>query len=372
MSVLSPLEKFVLNFVEEKADLLFLVLSPSGLIEQANKAAESRVGYKLAGQAFNKMIIDFQGTFNFESLSRDTTRPHLLNIVNTEGLPLTYYFNFARIDNRIIAIGQQDAQEIDEMRRNLLNLNNDLNNLSRELHKKNVELEKLIAQKNKFFGMASHDLRHPLGIINMYSGFLETEAKDTLNDQHNEFLSYIRKSSNLMKHILDDFLDFAIFQSGRLELHCEQVELIDFIAKIVRYSQPLAMRKDIHLVFIPPSSPVSLILDRAKIEQVVNNLLNNAIKYSYFGGKITVELLSSGTEVIASVRDEGPGISEEDLKRLFLPFERLETRAEGEEKSSGLGLAIVDKIIDAHGGRVWAESKLNEGAVFFVAFPANC
>lgn len=371
MSGLSPLKKFVLEFVENKADLLLLVLSPSGLIEHANNAAESRVGHKLAGQAFSEMIIDFQGSFDFESLAGEETQPRLLNIVNTHGLPLTYYFSFAGIDNKIIAIGQQDAQEIDEMRRNLLNLNNDLNNLSREMHKKNVQLEKLITQKNRFFGMASHDLRHPLGIINMYGGFLEAEARESLSDEHNEFLDYIRESSKLMEHILDDFLDFAIFESGRLELHCEQVELNDFIAKIVRYSQPLAMRKDIHLVFTPSPSPVMLILDSAKIEQIVNNLLSNAIKYSSFGGKVTVELLQNTTEVLLSVRDEGPGISEGDLLRLFLPFERLETRAEGEEKSSGLGLAIVDKIIDAHGGRVWAESNLGGGAVFIVAFPMN-
>lgn len=371
MKKLTPLEEFIFTFTMEEADILLVVMTQQGVIEKASKSAERLVGSDLQGVSFTKMLIDFHGNYKLEELLAPKEELQLLNIVNKQGLPLTYYFRFEQFEDKIVGIGQQDASEIDEMRRNLLSLNNDLNNLTRELHKKNVQLEQLDAQKNQFFGMASHDLRHPLGVINMYSQFLEMEAAESLSVEHQEFLSYIRTSSHLMEEILNNFLDFAIFESGRLELHCEKLELNKFLAKIVQYTAPLARRKEIHLHFLPAQSPVSLMVDKAKMEQVINNLLSNGIKYTQAGGEVVLEVSGSATEVVIRVRDNGLGIKEEDLERLFLPFERIDSGGKDEEKSSGLGLAIVKKIIDAHGGKIWAESALGEGTTFSVALPVN-
>ena len=105
------------------------------------------------------------------------------------------------------------------------------------------------------------------------------------------------------------------------------------------------------------------------MEQVINNLIGNAIKYCQQRDRIEVEMSSIETEVVFRVADNGPGIAEENLARLFNPFERVPTSGSKTEKSSGLGLAIVQKIVAAHGGRAWVESRLDHGSTFFTALP---
>ncbi len=369
MQASNTLKDFIYSFALQQADFLLIIINEDGSIETANNSAEKLVGRALNNVPFEKMLIDFQGNFKFSDITTPRDEPVLLNVVNTSGLPLTYYFIFQILENKIVAIGQQNAQEIDEMRRSLLSLNNDLNNLTRELHKKKVQLEKLDAQKNQFFGMASHDLRHPLGVINMYSGFLISEADSSLKAEHKEFLEYVHASGKMLEKILDDYLDFAIFESGRLVVHKTLNDVISFLNKIVSYTQMLASSKDITLKLSVPGSPVNYYLDAPKMEQVLNNLLSNAIKYSQPGSEVDVDLLLDQNEIVIRVVDKGEGIKEEDISRIFLPFERIEDTTKSQEKSSGLGLAIVKKIMDAHGGRVWVESQYGRGTMMAVALP---
>lgn len=371
MQASNTLKDFIYSFALEQADFLLIIIDENGYIETANNSAENLVGRVLSNVPFEEMLIDFQGNYKFSDISTLRDEPVLFNVVNTSGLPLTYYFIFQPLENKIIAIGQQNAQEIDEMRRSLLSLNNDLNNLTRELHKKKVQLEKLDAQKNQFFGMASHDLRHPLGVINMYSGFLMSELASSLSTEHNEFLEYVHASGKMLEKILDDYLDFAIFESGRLVVQKTQNDITSFLEKIVSYTQMLASSKDISLKLSVPDSPVDLRFDAPKMEQVLNNLLSNAIKYSEAGSDVIIDLLLNQNEIVISVADNGRGIKEEDISRIFLPFERIEEETKSQGKSSGLGLAIVKKIMEAHGGRVWAESQYGSGTMIAVALPSD-
>lgn len=368
MDTTPVLQELICDHLIEKTDILVLILSSTGVIEEANTPVANLVGFSPVGKSFEELVINFKSNFSYEKI-HDSDNLHLLNVMKASGLPLTYYFRFIPNSDKIIAIGQQDSDEIDKMRRDLISLNSDLNNLTRELHKKNVQLTRLNEQQNQVFGMASHDLRHPLGIISMYSNFLATEVIEELSPNHQDFLNYICKSSALMENILNDFLDFSTFEAGSLNLTCTDLELASFLQDIVTYTEQVAEQKGISLRYVPVSAPIRVYIDSPKIEQVMNNLISNALKFTPKGTEIVISTAIEGDKVIIMVADQGPGIEQQHLDTIFQPFHKLRSQQAAEEKSSGLGLAIVKKIIEAHGGAVWAKSKPGEGAVFHFSLP---
>ncbi|GAK53629.1 histidine kinase [Candidatus Moduliflexus flocculans] len=250
----------------------------------------------------------------------------------------------------------------------LMRLNNELANLQRELAKKNSELERLNEQKNRFLGMAAHDLRNPLHAILMYSEFLLDEIT---REEHRAFLEVIRSSSHFMVALVDDFLDISQIESGKLRLNRECLDFIVLTRRVVALHRIWADKKQITIDFAPPTGSRYLIGDAAKLEQVVQNVLGNAIKYAPTGSSIEMGIETTALEVILSVQDHGPGIPDQDIGRLFLPFERSTVRATGGEKSSGLGLAIAFKIVEAHRGRLWVKTQVGAGSTFFIALPAE-
>jgi two-component system, OmpR family, sensor kinase len=249
-------------------------------------------------------------------------------------------------------------------------LNNELANAQRELAQKNAELELLNRQKNQFLGMAAHDLRNPLQVILLYSRFL-LEETDSLTEEQIEFINVIQSSSSFMLDLVNDFLDFSKIEAGKLELNLSQTNLINLIQRSVELNQVLAAPKQIQIVFNRADNFPEIILDESKIEQVLNNLLGNAVKFSPIGGRIEVcTLLRDGGAVI-SIEDEGEGIPIEKLEILFKPFERGTNPATAGEKSAGLGLAIVKKIVEGHGGEISVKSEPGKGTIFHVFIPVN-
>ena len=361
--------ELLLDYLVRQAALVVVIVDHSGLILEANHYTARLAGCDVTGLWFADLLLDFHGRFDFAGVFAEQESPHLLHIRTATGLPLTCYFHFHRLDETILAIGQQSPEETEELRRAMLNMNSELTNLTRQLHKKTAVLEKLDAQKNQFFGMAAHDIRHPLGVIAMFSEFLEAETAAQSSEQHREFLGYIRSSAQLMEEILTDFLDFSVFESGRLSLAREPIDLGSWLTETVARTRLLASRRQVELVLHIPSEPVLLVIDLSKMAQVFYNLLSNALKFSPPGGRIEVRLVSFPTEAVLSVQDQGPGIALEYQPRLFNPYVRAAKAKLQQEKGSGLGLAIVKKIIDAHGGRLWLESVLGQGATFFCALP---
>ena len=359
----------IFAYVMNQSALVVVVMNRQGIIERTNTYTAQLAGFEPVGKPFSDLIIDFQGTFEIDNVKKNGTDHHLLNITGKTGLPQTYFFHFRAVGNKVLAIGQQDTDEMEAMRRSMLAINSDLANMTRLLHKKNAQLEKLNAQKNQFFGMAVHDLRHPLEAIRMYSAFLADEAADRLDAKQLEFIDDIRRSGDALGKILDDFLDIAVFESGQLTLDRHDVDMVPWLANLTRCNKVLAAPQSIEIVFQAPSIPVTLSIDPSKMEQVVNNLLHNAVKYSSPGGQVSVALNLKKTAAVIGVRDSGPGIADSDRARVFKPFERLGTAGKPADKSPGLGLAIVKKIVNAHGGRVRVESRLGEGSTFFVTLP---
>ena len=232
----------------------------------------------------------------------------------------------------------------------------------------NTSLVALNQKLNEFVGMAAHDLRNPLGVVLNFTKFLLREPSlDPAKCA--KFLGSIQASTEFMLQLVNDLLDVSTIEAGKLTLECHPADLRTLVEANVALNQILASEKGITITLQSPPTLPSAIMDAHRIEQVLTNLITNAVKYSYPETTVEVTLRNEGNEIILAVRDHGQGIPEAELGLLFFPFSVTSVRATRGEKSTGLGLMIVKKVIDAHGGRIWVESRVGEGTTFFVALP---
>ena len=262
-----------------------------------------------------------------------------------------------------------DQQNDSRILQALTRLNSDLANSQRELARKNSELDAAIREKNQRLGMAAHDLRNPLGIIVGMVDVLAEELAETLSDENRTLLARVAASAGFMQGLIDDMLDYAKIEAGRLELQLQPVDLADLVRENVAFNSILAEKKGIKLRFRTEGALPPIKLDSRRIQEVLNNLISNALKFSVAGTVIRISVRRGADEVTLAFADQGLGIAADEIGKLFMPFSVTRTRSTANEKSTGLGLAIVRRIVEAHGGRIWVESKLGAGSTFFVALP---
>ncbi len=247
-------------------------------------------------------------------------------------------------------------------------LNNDLVNMQRELARKNNQLTHLNEEKNRILGMAVHDLRNPLSVILNSAEIVLEEALD-ISEDAKSFLLRIHDLAGLMLEIVDDLLDFSVIESGRLTLKTEEVKLSEFISRVSILQSAIALRKNITIISKVDPDTLVCRIDRRRMDQVLTNLLVNAIKFSYPGTTVTISAAREGDEIIITVADQGQGIPEDELQSLFKPFARMSVRPTGDEKSTGLGLLIVKKIVESHNGTIKCESRVGVGTSFTIKLP---
>ncbi len=252
----------------------------------------------------------------------------------------------------------------------LTRLNNDLVNIQRELSKKNRELDELNKLKNQFLGIAAHDLRNPIGVVLGYSELMLDDQYHYSDVEKHELIEQIHQTGTFMLGLVNNLLDIANIESGQLELNLSEQELCQVVRETIQITNIFAHAKSMELHFEKTGfGPLIAVFDRPKIEQVLTNLLSNAIKYSHPGSKILIRIESKGKTARVSVIDNGQGIREEELYKLFKPFQKTSTRATSGEKSTGLGLSIVKKIVEAHHGECGVTSKFGKGSEFFFTLP---
>ncbi len=243
-------------------------------------------------------------------------------------------------------------------------LNNELANLQRDLHKKNQMLEETLAERNRYLGIATHDLRNPLsGIFSFASLLLEGDFGE-LNEEQQEYIQIMRDSSEHMLELVSDILDLSKYQSGTLHLNLAEVDLIELVNRSVAMNAPYARKKGIEIQTDIEAESLQMTIDKLKITQVLDNLLSNAVKYSQQNTRITLRVYTQDSSVYTEVEDEGLGIPEEDLSDIFEPFFQSKVETTGGEKSTGLGLAISKRIAEGHGGTIEVESEEGKGSLF--------
>ncbi len=279
--------------------------------------------------------------------------------------------NLLRTSNKNLSLSfDKNSNDTAHYFEELTKLNNEMASLQRELSKKNVELLALNNLKNKFLGMAAHDLRNPLGFIGNYCELLE-DSKENLTEEQSEFVSMIKSLDNFMLNIVTDLLDISSIESGELKLNAELIDVIKLINNSVTFNRFVSQKKDIGISFKTSIESLNILIDKVKIEQVITNLISNAIKYSKPGTNISVEVNKMEKEVVVSVKDQGEGIEPQELELLFKPFQLTSTKSTAGERSTGLGLYIVKRIVEKHNGKIWVNSTPRIGSTFYFSIPIN-
>ncbi|MEW6653339.1 MAG: ATP-binding protein [Bacteroidota bacterium] len=238
-----------------------------------------------------------------------------------------------------------------------------------QIHVHSMTLESLKKAnefKNEVLEMIAHDLRTPIGSI---IGFSE-ELNDMNNDEQAiEFLKYINTSAKQINEMVSELLRSVVSDSTQFDLNITSFKVNELIESVIFSLGKSLSTKEQKVVVNTSSEPIEIDADKIKIKEVMENLLTNAIKYSDFGCTTIVEIEELDLRVIIKVKDEGQGLSEADLKKIFGKFQRLSAKPTNRESSTGLGLYLTKQIVEQHFGTITVTSKVGVGTTFIVTLP---
>ncbi|WP_013324044.1 PAS domain-containing protein [Gloeothece verrucosa] len=235
---------------------------------------------------------------------------------------------------------------------------------------KNAELDRATRLKDEFLANMSHELRTPLNAILGMTEGLQDEIFGQINERQRKSLKIIEQAGNHLLELINDILDVSKIESGQLELHCTSTEIIPLCQSSLAFVKQQAVKKRIQLDFNISSNILMLTLDERRIRQVIINLLNNAVKFTPEGGKVGLEVVQIGENTVRfAVKDTGIGIAAENIPKLFQPFMQIDSALNRQYTGTGLGLALVKRLVDLHGGEVSVTSELGVGSCFSVDLP---
>ncbi len=237
---------------------------------------------------------------------------------------------------------------------------------TRELSEVNRELQQLDRLKTDFFADMSHEMRSPITAIQGGVDYLKRTMKSPDN---RNYLNIIDKNLLRLTHLVSDLLDLTRIETGKVAWNYEEVDLAEMIREVIEILSLKAEARNMTIAYAGQDSILAQI-DMERIEQVLVNLIENAIKFSHDGGRIDIHTRVDAGTVFLSVKDRGIGIARANLERVFEKFHTLPSGGGvGHAKGTGLGLTICRKIVEAHGGQIWAESEIGMGSVFNVSLP---
>lgn len=240
--------------------------------------------------------------------------------------------------------------------------------LENRVKKRTAELRKTNKEKDYMIGIVAHDLRGPLGIIKTCYDLITDDLTDTTAVK--QYLDIIEEVVEKSLHLINDLLDVSAIETGQLVLEKNEVPLEGFLEKVIRLNKRTAESKGIKLE-LQHDGTNSWVFDSQRIEQVLDNLLGNAFKYSHKNTKVKLVVKSEKDLLKFQVIDQGQGIQEEYMSKLFAAFQKTSTLPTGSEQSNGLGLSICKRIVELHGGTIGAESKYGEGSTFSFSLPES-
>jgi len=359
----------VYQFLQENASIIFLIINRQGVIKKSNTFTRSVLGEDPEGRRIDEFFVDFSHSLNIDELLKEPEKPKLLNVNTPSGLPQTYYFQFSEIGEDILVLGKIDIEEVETLRKQLVSANTESANLTRELQKANAELKKLNQLKNQFLGMAAHDLRKPLALIYNIAEVLESQLEGQLNDEMAYLMKNLRTYSQYSINIVTEFLDYAHLESGKFELNLERSDINDVIDECLVLANHLAGKRSVTIVKKVDEDLPKVEIDPSKIEQVINNMLSNAVEHSQENSTIEIKATLNQGRLLISVRDNGEGMTEEMKQTVFQPYRHKGSKKASGSDSIGLGMAIARIIVDSHKGDIWVESRLGEGTEFFISLP---
>ncbi len=247
----------------------------------------------------------------------------------------------------------------------LENKNEELNRLHKELKLQNIKLNKLNDEKNQLLGIAAHDLRSPLATVASFIYILE----DTATEEQKEIIPDINTMLEYMLKLVTDVLDYSKIEAGKLVLHKEIFDIIPVMEKSIVLNNILCAKKNIVVHLEDSPNELTVVADKNKLQQIMDNLLSNACKFSERDTTVKVNIKVIKDVIQITVKDQGKGIPNEELGKLFKPFTTTSVRGTDGEQSTGLGLVSVKKIVETHGGKIWVESEVGVGSKFIFTLP---
>jgi len=232
-----------------------------------------------------------------------------------------------------------------------------------------TERKQLDQLKDDFIGLVSHELRSPLTVITGAVNTVLTEAERLSPEETHQLLSDAAFEADSLTHLLGNLMELSRVQADRLFLFTEPISIKKVIQGTI---EEIKRQSSAHqFVMDSPGELPPVYADELRIERILYNLLENAVKYSSQGREIRISVKPGEGHLIIGVSDQGTGISPSDQAKLFKPFQRLEDSRRDRVTGSGLGLSVWHKLVEAHGGRIWVESEPGKGSTFFFTLPLN-
>ena len=296
-------------------------------------------------------------------------RQYVLVPLQIDGVPdglLCYQFNTDDSSSALLelfahqcSLALRNARLFDEMQQNTIAL---------EIQRRKAENAN--RSKTEFLANMSHELRTPLNAIIGFSEILGTDIKEMPPEMAQQFIGNINRSGRHLLELVNDLLDLSRLEIGRLKLEKSRFGLREELDQAVKIVETMAAEKQITINTDVEESIGEIFADPQKIRQIVINLLSNAVKFSHHQGKINLKANREKDAIHFCVEDFGMGIKSEDIDRLFKPFEQLTQNPYAKKyRGVGLGLALTRRLVELHGGRVWAESEIGVGSKFFFTIP---
>lgn len=279
-----------------------------------------------------------------------------LPLENTQGeeIEVEFVSNIYQVDHRLVA--QCNIRDISVRSR-----------LERQLKEQTEALADLHRRKDEFLAMLSHELRNPLAPISNAVHLMRLRKNEDPLQQ--KALTIIERQLSQLTRLVDDLMEVSRITTGRVQLRLEQVLVSGIVERAVESARPLVDQHGHEFTVSLPPQPIWLNADASRLEQVIVNLLTNAAKYTVEGGHIWLTIREEATDCVLTVRDSGVGIAPELLPRVFDLFTQAERSLDRSQGGSGIGLALVQRLVELHGGKVAVASVLGHGSEFVVRLP---
>ncbi len=239
-----------------------------------------------------------------------------------------------------------------------------------QLEANNLELKRLNQLKSRFLAVAAHDLKNPMStVLLLVDKLLQMEASVAALAEQKLVAGRIRDSIHRMLGIVQGLMDSALYEAEHFTLRRRILDLTGLVKFIIEENRTYAASKRIHLQGFLPSGPMFVDADEMRIREALDNLVNNAIKFSPLDRTVEITLCEADSQARIWVKDHGPGLTDADMASVFGPYQRLSAMPTGSEISIGIGLSIVKQMVELHGGRVWVASEHGKGATFYLELP---
>jgi PAS domain S-box-containing protein len=376
-------EEFNRSLVENLPDII-LIYDRTGIIRFANKTAMTLLGQpsaNIVGEPVLSFVTDSQRDDIRQKmkarLEGARLAPYEVDIRTGDGGIITAILQAVPIRYKkepVVLVLMTDITWRKQAEQRLLEIHRDL---EKKVAERTVELaaakeaaESADRLKSAFLATMSHELRTPLNSIIGFSGILLQELAGPLDQEQKKQLGMVSDSAEHLLALINDVLDISKIEAGQIKLASEPVDVVAVLEKVVRTMKPLADRKQLALDLAIAPGVGAVRGDTRRVEQVILNLMSNAVKFTE-QGSVMIECEKTGDRVVIRVRDTGIGIKEADLDKLFKPFSQVESGLTRQYDGTGLGLSICKKLMDLMGGTIGVESEHGRGSTFSISLPAD-